>query len=351
MKTRKSIKLGISILFLSLIFVSCKDTGQIRTAATGARFEILIVMDNQIWNAPAGQAVFELFDQDMPGLPQPEAMFKIMQVSPNNFSDFLKPTRNILQVDISPERFTQPRITYAKDLISFPQRYVRITAPSAEDLLNAIKTNGENILNFFVLGERERSMHLLESRHNRSLSREVQDWMGVQIHLPADMKHSTKRENFYWTSNQHGEIRQDIVIYSYPYTDPNTFTFDFLVAKRDSIMKHNIPGPVAGSFMGTELQFATPTMHEIWHNGEYAVEMFGLWKTMNGGSMGGPFYSLTRLDEVNQRVITVEGFVFAPGTNKRNAIRALEAVVHTLRLPQDVNRLPEVNVLASQNAE
>ena len=63
-----------------------------------------------------------------------------------------------------------------------------------------------------------------------------------------------------------------------------------------------------------------------------------------GGSMGGPYYSLTRLDEVNQRVVTIEGFVFAPATNKRNAIRALEAVAHSMRLPQDVNVIGEVTV-------
>ena len=87
-----------------------------------------------------------------------------------------------------------------------------------------------------------------------------------------------------------------------------------------------------------------PEMQEITVNGEYAAEIRGLWKMIGGGSMGGPYYSLTRLDEVNQRVVTIEGFVFAPATNKRNAIRALEAVAHSMRLPQDVNVIGEVTV-------
>jgi len=335
------------VFLLLLGFFSCgrtAGTGTARPNATGARFELLIVIDNQIWNAPAGRAIFELFDQDTPGLPRPEAMFRIMQVPPSGFSDFLRPTRNILEIDVSPERFTQTRINLLTDPISHPQRYVRITTPSADDLLSAIQADGNRIMNFFVLGERERSMQQLSRRHNRNFSREVQEWMGVQIYIPADMNISTLRDNFFWASNQHGNVRQDIVIWSYPYTDPNTFTFDFLIAKRDSIMRQNIPGQVPGSFMGTELRFDRPTMRTIWHNGEFAVEIFGLWRMMNGGAMGGPFYSLTRLDEVNQRVVTVEGFVFAPGNPLRNPMRALEAAVHTLRLPQDINRLDEVVV-------
>ena len=350
MKTKKIFFFGISILFLSLIFSSCRNRtpGQFRTSATGARFEVLVVIDNQLWQAPAGRKLFNLLDQDMIGLPQPEPMFRIMQVPPVAFSDFLRPTRNIIEVDVSPERFTQTRINLLVDPISHPQRYVRITAPSDSALLSALITDGAQILNFLVIGERERSMRGLENRHHRDLSRAAQEWMGVHILLPPDMRNSTKRENFFWVSNEHQETRQDIVIYSYPYTDPNTFTFDFLVAKRDSVMRRNIQGPVPGSFMGTELYFDTPTMNVIWHNGEFAIEMFGLWRTMNGGAMGGPFYSLTRLDEVNQRVVTVEGFVFAPSVNKRNAIRALEAAVHTLQLPQDINRLDEVVVMANQ---
>ena len=68
-----------------------------------------------------------------------------------------------------------------------------------------------------------------------------------------------------------------------------------------------------------------------------------------GGSMGGPFYSHTRVDEVNKRVVTVEGFVFAPSKRKRNYIRLLEAAVYTVKLPQEINVIDEVSVVAGNN--
>ena len=51
--------------------------------------------------------------------------------------------------------------------------------------------------------------------------------------------------------------------------------------------------------------------------------------------MGGPFVSLTRLDQVNGRVVTAEAFLFAAGQKKRNAMRQQEAILYTLQMPQD----------------
>ena len=48
--------------------------------------------------------------------------------------------------------------------------------------------------------------------------------------------------------------------------------------------------------------------------------------------MGGPFVSHAQLDEARQRVIVVEGFVYAPETDKRNFLRRIEAALFTLEL-------------------
>ena len=335
---------GAAALLLPALFFSCKNSGNVKPSATGARFELLIVMDDDLWHAPAGQAVFNLFDQDTPGLPQSEPLFKITHVKQADFSDLLKPSRNVLYVDVAADRYTQAKIAYAENYYSYPQCFVRITAPSDSALLDAIRSHGDEVAERFIVAERERTMAFNKQDLNEKAVKEIEEHFGIQVDIPIDLKLSTVRDNFYWITNNSGYIRQDIVIYTYPYTDPNTFTYEYLTAKRDSVMRANIPGEVEGSYMGTEWKYARPEMQEITVNGEYAAEIRGLWKMIGGGSMGGPYYSLTRLDEVNQRVVTIEGFVFAPATNKRNAIRALEAVAHSMRLPQDVNVIGEVTV-------
>ena len=59
---------------------------------------------------------------------------------------------------------------------------------------------------------------------------------------------------------------------------------------------------------------------------------------LDGEAMGGPFVSLTRLDQVNGRVVTAGAFLFAPGQKKRNAMRQIEAILYTLEMPNERQR-------------
>ena len=47
----------------------------------------------------------------------------------------------------------------------------------------------------------------------------------------------------------------NFVMYSYPYTDKDTFTKDYFIHKRDSVMKANIPGEREGMYMATDSMF------------------------------------------------------------------------------------------------
>lgn len=44
----------------------------------------------------------------------------------------------------------------------------------------------------------------------------------------------------------------------------------------------------------------------------------------------GHFVSLSRIDTARHRVIVAEGFVYSPGTPKRDLLRELEAALRTL---------------------
>ena len=63
---------------------------------------------------------------------------------------------------------------------------------------------------------------------------------------------------------------------------------------------------------------------------------------MRNEAMGGPFVSHSRVDEKNNRVITVEGFVYAPEKMKRGLMRRLEGSLYTLLLPdEEAEEVPE----------
>jgi hypothetical protein len=64
-------------------------------------------------------------------------------------------------------------------------------------------------------------------------------------------------------------------------------------------------------------------------HGHFSVLMRGLWK-FNNPVMGGPFVSLSVVDEKKGRMITVDGYVFAPKFDKRNYVMELEAILYSL---------------------
>lgn len=337
------------IIFLSLIllFSSCNKFGSSLPSVSGTKYEILVVMDDAQWKATPGRSLVTLLDQDMECLPQAEAVTRILHCKQVDFTDMMKPARNILLTEIS-AKFNAPKIIYTQNKWAQPQSVVLIQAPNDSVFASTIKTYGDNILNYYLRTERDRQIEFNKTNTNEVAKAEIEKQFGIQIDIQQGMNKSLKKKDFYWITNNNPNIRQDIVIYSYPYTDKKTFTKEFLLAKRDSILKADLPGEVDGSYMGTEYKYVKPVFKEIWVNERYCAEMRGLWKMINGGIMGGPFYSQTRLDEINKKVITIEGFVFAPGEKKRNPLRQLEAIVYSAKFPQDINALKEVSVVAKK---
>jgi hypothetical protein len=67
---------------------------------------------------------------------------------------------------------------------------------------------------------------------------------------------------------------------------------------------------------------------------EYAIEVRGLWDLEND-FMGGPFISYTFLDEKNNRVVTLDGYIYYPNETKRTHLRELEAIFHSLKMIEE----------------
>lgn len=357
----------------SLFLTSCRDTGRTLTSATGSIYECLVVAStgsltqdeiDQIATFHLGQTggaydtnitnlqefIAAVMAEPTPGLPQMEPYFKLTTVTPQAFDDFLKPTRNILLVDINPNKYTQIRVKYLTNQWSTPQAVCRIQAPDRAQVVAWWLENGEAVRSWFVLQELTRAQTYLRTGHNEKARRAVQKTIGADLSIPSDYELIMDTTDFVWCCNNKGPMRKDLVIYRYPYTDANTFTAEYLSQKRDEILSRWVSASVEGSYMGTEYKVFPPIYTPVrsldpkFQADFFAGELRGLWKIKNGEAMGGPFVSLTRVDELNHNIITAESFIFASGQKKKTALRQSEAILYTLRLPQDVNRLEEVEV-------
>ncbi len=345
-------KRNIIILFaIAALFAGCKDSGRTLPSATGSIYEMLVVIEKPVWEAEAGEAIKSFMAADMPCLPQMEPYFSVTQVSPQLFDDFLKPTRNILYVDINPERYTQCKIKYVTNAWSQPQAVCRIQCPNADELLPYFEENKQSIRAWFVNQEIARQGRFYRNYKATEAREAVQNRFGSDIHIPSDYLLVRDSADLVWAVNDGGSLRRDFVIWSYPYTSAEQLTQEALLQKRDEILGKNITGSLEGTYMGTEYKHFPPEMTAITVNKRWCAEVRGLWKMQGGEAMGGPFVQHTRIDEINNRVVTAEVLIFAPGQKKRNHLRQAEAILYTLRLPQEINQLKEVTTSPNLPAE
>lgn len=299
--------------------------------ASGLPYEMLVVMDDDQWDRPLGRAVFNVLDSDVPGLPQSERSFRISRVEPDGFnSNMFRIMRNVIKVDIQ-NIYTQPKFKFARNVYSYPQMIMTLQAPDEESLTEYINNNQQSIIDFFTKAEMNREIENLRERHNPEVSRLAEEILDIDIWVPWELNKFKRGKDFLWASTNVGKKDMNLVLYSYPYTDKNTFTLDYFLQKRDSVMKANIPGGPKGSYMTTNHDYVYVEDGTV--RGKYAQIARGLWR-VQGDRMGGPFVSHSRVDEVNGRVVVAEAFIYAPESLKRDLLRRMEAALYTLQLPQ-----------------
>ena len=319
-------KIVLYIIMLTMFFSSCKeDKGVLLPTVTGAAYDLLVVGNPSVWKDTAGRELFNLLDEDTPGLPQSEPLFDISFIPSSQFDAVLKPARNILLYDINEQGYTQGKVTYKRNRWAKIQAIVQITAPNQEEMAKVIRENGAQIVDFFVNKEYERSLEYYRrysNGKNRELIRKV---VGVDISIPDFLNKSKEGENFVWVSNGSLDSRQDVVVYRTPYHGPADFSKEKLVAMRDSVLKIYIEGPSEGSYMGTDTINCELTYKEMMVDDHYCTEIRGLWR-VQGDFMGGPFVSRSYYDDKQKNMVTVETFVYAPQHKKRNKIRLMEAI-------------------------
>lgn len=327
----------ISLLFGLFLISSCKDTARFLSSITGSAYEVLVVMNQKEWKTEPGRTLDSKLEAAIIGLPQVEPNLSVSWCTPSDFNSMLKPTRNIVLADIDPKKYTKASITFSKDRWASPQAVVRITAPDDTSFTNYVSTHGEQIVNYLVKAELDRNIEVLKSNKNKDLMDMVYKKFGISILIPAHINKYKVSENAIWVSTGTREARQDLLIYSTPYSNQNQLNEENLLRLRDSIAGKMIPGPVANSYMSTEYKYDKPVYKAIAMDDNFCAEIRGLWRMKGNTLMGGPFVSHSRVDEINQKIITIEGFVYAPSVKKRTHIRQLESLLYTVKLPVMLN--------------
>ena len=322
----------LSLLFCSLLLLSSCTKEQLFPMASGRPYEVLVVLDKATWNAPAGRALFDILDTDVPCLPQSERSFHITQIEPKDLNANFSIFRNIIQVNIDKTQYSRTGMRFMRNKFAMDQIVLTINSPSQDDLRQFCIDHKQEVIDFLTRSEMNRLIKELEKKHSKVTCDLAWQIFACSFYAPKELTSYKKGEYFFWTSNNTASGLENICMYSYPYEGPETFTKEYMTNKRDSVMKVNLPGEKPGMYMKTDT-LCTMIKPIVVHK-RYAMEMRGLWY-MEHDCMGGPFVSHSRIDTETNRVVVVEGFVYAPEKMKRGLIRRLEGSLYTLQLPEE----------------
>ena len=297
------------VLPLVMLFCSCNERRGLLPPSGGKLYEVLLVGDSADIVKGALQA-------DMPGLPQGEPQFDVSSIDSAAFGAALRTTREIVVVSTSPKLYATVRVRYDRDVWAEPQTLVTVTAPSMRMISDSIGRVAPTLLRLLNTAEMRKSLAMLRDHRNTKAERLVDSMFHVRMWIPLGMASSRKGRDFVWLSDNSPSVMCNIVVYKAPRRgDP--------VAQRDSALARNIKGETDRMHMATVAETVAMS-HDC-------TVMRGLWE-MTGDNMGGPFICRrVRTSEANaSHDIVVEGFVFAQGKGKRDAMRQMEAALRSI---------------------
>jgi hypothetical protein len=313
-----------------ILLFSCshKPSQGIKKSITGNAGEMVVVMANNLWDSTPGEALKKNLGQPQLSLPQDEPLFNLIHIPHNAFENIFKTTRNIVMTHIE-SRIETSGVFFKDDVWAHPQATVEIRAKSMQEFNNLVTENSGKMISYFLQAEKERLQTSYRRIHDKGVLNKLQEKFDITLYCAPGFKLAVETDDFIWYRFDTPDITQGIFIYSVKYTSDSIFTPDYLIYKRNQLLRENVPGPTDGSYMSTEMRLE-PVFQVFEHNGNYAAEMRGLWNTEND-FMGGPFVMIAELDAANQRVVIAEGFVYAPGEKKRNFLRQVEAMIYSMK--------------------
>ena len=321
-------KIFLAILSISLFF-NCggESTGKrvVSAPSSGNINTLAVVIDNDLWDGSIGETIREIYAAEIWGLPQQEPLFSLSQIPTAVFSDFVTRNRIILKVEKGKPADTR----YLENVYAKPQRVVLVTGNTNAEIVEQLKNSAGKaiaILKATEIKERQRRI-----QKSLLVDKPIEDALGINLKIPSAYRFAKEKDGFFWLRRdiKNGDV--NMLIYEMPL---NAITkgedaITDIIRMRDSIGKVHIPGPLDGTYMITEEAY-TPFSGTTIIDNKPAFETKSTWEVKDA-FMAGPFINYAIEDEVNNRLLVIEGFVFAPSMGKRDYIFELESIIKSIQ--------------------
>ena len=309
----------ILLFVLSFCFFSCSfdnTSPSVLPIYTGAVNEVVVVMDNALFDSEAGQILKQSLQAPIVGISWQESSLDLVQIPSQSMSRLFQTHRNLILI----EQGNSTKFVSGSDLYSEAQYFAKISYKNSKDLIGVLKEYSPVILHQIqqVEKSRIRSKMYFSSQFNS-----VFDKFGYHFSIPKDYGLVKDSDGFSWFeySPKDKEIISALLLYQLPLSYwPNS---ERLLEARDSVLAQNVLGEQEGSYMSLEPLYLAQKSYS-----DKGLGVKSLWK-MENAFMGGPAITNFVVDSVRNVVFVSDAFLFNPGKNKRNDLQILEIILES----------------------
>lgn len=319
-------------------------------SSTGGADEIMFVIPDQLFSDDTKKTIDANFNENYRILPKAESTFNISNIKFSAVNSLMYRYRNIVLIAdisqesgviakakevLSEEQFKQlqngeENVFALRNIWSKPQNVIFIFGDSSEDLQNTMEENARSIKDKILKSDLEVYKNIaFLSGINGKLKEQWKEYHNIDYNVPIGYKLSENDGNFVSLRKDVKDglifLFFDVINYSGPVPDVN-----YGIQLRNE-RGHYMSSNSENSYMSTDSTLGFIETKTIKGN-VITYETSGLWR-MENDFMGGPFITKYIIDQDNNRVIFLDGFMYGPGENKKKRyMRQVEAIFSTLEV-------------------
>ncbi|HEB62639.1 MAG TPA: DUF4837 family protein [Bacteroidetes bacterium] len=347
------------MIYLALLMSGC-SAEQIKSlqsvpSAFGESNRINVVADQDLWDGEVGDTFRFYYASPFLLLPQPEPIFDLRHFTPIKLSSeplrkelrtyiFLadlndedSPTTRLLKSDIGEENLRRAKedpkfnTTIGRDKWAKGQLLIYSFAYGQELLIHNIKKNFPALMKKIKAADRkqmESAVYVTGSDYK--IEELIKTKFNAEMRIPKDYFVAVEDSNSLWLRLEGKKYSSNMIIHKLKYTDQSQLSKEGLKELRDSLGKLYITTEIDGAYMRTNDKDLPIFTKNINLNGNFALEARGIWDIVND-YMGGPFLSYIVQKKDTDQLLFIDGFIYAPGQEKRDYMQHLEMVISSLK--------------------
>lgn len=349
-------KLQSSLFLLILFFIaSCNvETDESWSQdAMGEIGDVAVLTDAVSW-VEHGSLIDSIFAKDIPGMAGSEPFFTIRKCDETKFDDFYKKNYNLFVI-IQRERWQTLKLLFTAnmqakiegkfnpngvvvfkgmDVWAKPQEVHFILVPNEQKMKETLQSKKASfLLQALETESRTTATTLFKGRaESDSFKANMINTNGYGFRKPNTYSTSLVSEECNGFNRYINAKRLGIYYYEESYNDEKQFSQDYIIKRRNDVLKKHISGSTRKdsipTFMSTDTVNVKLFRQQLEINGLYAIETRGWWE-MENDFMAGPFVNYTILCKKSNKVVSLDGNVFAPGHDKGKLLRQLELIAGT----------------------